>query len=52
VRYAGERPCELPPPAWVAKAGGPATSTVPEEAPAESLGKRLKDRVKGWLGRK
>jgi uncharacterized protein YgiM (DUF1202 family) len=48
VRYAGERPCELPPPAWVAKAGGPATSTVTEEAPAESLGKRLKR----WLGRK
>jgi SH3-like domain-containing protein len=53
VRYSGERPCETPAPVWMAKAGGSATSAVPESAPpAESLGKRLKDRVKSWFGRK
>lgn len=50
VRSAGERPCELPAPAWVAKAAG----AVVEAAPAaqEGLGKRMRDRVRGWFGRK
>lgn len=51
VRYAGERPCELPPPVWVAKgkdAPGSAAAPVAEEG----FGKRMKDRVKGWFARK
>jgi SH3-like domain-containing protein len=52
VRYAGERPCELPSPALTPKASGSGPAAVPETVPQESLPKRLKDRVKSWFGRK
>jgi hypothetical protein len=51
VRFAGEHPCELPPPVWSPKpAGTAAAAAVPESTPTqESLGKRLKDKVTRWF---
>jgi SH3-like domain-containing protein len=46
VRSAGEDPCELPAPVWVAKAAGGAAPVVPEKRES------LVDRVKGWFVRK
>jgi hypothetical protein len=48
VRYAGERPCELPPPAWTAKASAPAVAAATPAA-GPSLTERVKQRVKGWF---
>jgi hypothetical protein len=51
VRFAGESPCELPPPMWVVKsATAPAAAAV--GAPAqktESFTERVKRRVKAWF---
>jgi hypothetical protein len=51
VRFAGERPCELPPPVWVAKApaASQAAAATPVAPPVESLSQRIKHRVKGWF---
>lgn len=49
VRYAGERPCELPPPVWVSKTEASPAQTVPESASAPKEG--LMDRVKRWFRR-
>jgi hypothetical protein len=51
VRYAGERPCEVPPPMYVAKVAG-GTAVAAAEAPtaaAESFSQRIRQRVKGWF---
>ncbi len=51
VRYAGERPCELPPPVWVPKpVAAPTVAAVPE-APKESFTHRMKEKVKSWFHR-
>jgi hypothetical protein len=46
VRSAGEGPCELPAPVWVAKAEGAPAAAAPEKRES------LVDRVKGWFGGK
>jgi SH3-like domain-containing protein len=46
VRSAGESPCELPTPVWVAKAPGGPPAVVEEKRES------LTDRVKGWFRRK
>jgi hypothetical protein len=53
VRYAGEGPCELPPPVWVPRQPGvsPAARVAEDTAPKEGLGTRIGNRVKGWFGR-
>lgn len=50
VRYAGERPCELPPPVWAPKpAAAPTIAAAVPEAPKESFTHRWKEKVKGWF---
>jgi len=55
VRYAGERPCELPPPVWTPKTAPSAplasSADTPAAPSAESLGTRIREKVKGWLKR-
>jgi hypothetical protein len=51
VRFAGERPCELPPPVWVAQSQTPAAAPVIPAPPQEGLHRRFSERVKGWFGR-
>jgi hypothetical protein len=53
VRFAGEHPCELPPPVWTPKSGpaapvAPQADTPPVQT-SESFSHRLKERVKGWF---
>jgi SH3-like domain-containing protein len=52
VRFAGEQPCELPPPLDFAAASAtpPAASAAPQP-PTESFSQRLKKKIKGWFGR-
>jgi hypothetical protein len=54
LRYAGERPCEVPEPLYVARAAGlpsiPAADTPTPPVP-ESISKRIKQKVKGWFKR-
>jgi hypothetical protein len=52
VRYAGERPCELPAPVWVAKGKDAPPAAAPAPVAEEGFGKRMKEKVKGWFGRK
>lgn len=55
VRYAGERPCELPRPVWTPKATpgtpvAPPGDTPPVSGP--SMTERMKEKVKGWFKKK
>jgi hypothetical protein len=50
VRFAGEQPCELPPP--VDFGGVPAAPpTAAPQPPSESFSERVKRKLKGWFGR-
>lgn len=57
VRSAGDGPCELPPPVWVAKAPPGAAGTVEARSaapapPKPGLVERIKNRIKGlWKGK-
>lgn len=55
VRFAGERPCELPPPVWTPKTtpGAPIapTADTPAAQPTSSVAQRIKEKVKGWFKR-
>lgn len=53
VRFAGERPCELPPPVWTPKTT-PGTSVAPpaDTPPVQttrSTMDKIKDKLKGWF---
>jgi SH3-like domain-containing protein len=52
VRFAGEQPCEVPPPIESGiPAAAPHAGTPTAQAPVESFWQRARKRVRGWLGR-
>jgi hypothetical protein len=56
VRFAGEHPCELPPPVWTPKTTPGAPVAPPADTPpvqsAESLSQRVKAKLKAWFQKK
>jgi len=52
VRFAGEQPCELPPPVDFGNSpAAPLTAAAAPQPPSESFSQRVKKKLKGWFGR-